>query len=128
MHDYPYQIVGEALEDCSDVNVIENILKNINDDRIEGRAALSRCIQFSAGSRKKWKKIAEQVYPDSCLPSHSAEETLIAQDSNLKVLTDVPNSLKTILMMIGFPVALQAVQQSSERKKNNCYPAFRIDD
>lgn len=117
MHDYPYQIVGEALEDCSDVNVIEDILKNINDDRIEGRAALSRCIQFSAGSRKKWKKIAEQVYPDSCLPSYNAEETLIAQDSNLKVLTDVPNSLKTILMMIGFPVALQAVQQKAAKEK-----------
>lgn len=116
---YKNQLVCSAICECKNEEFIQNVLENIRDDLAEGRAITNAYAKFNTPIAKKWKKKALEVYPDSCLPSYNAEETLIAQDNNLHILNRIPNSLRSILEKIGFPVAMAAVREKMAMEKRS---------
>ena len=51
------------------------------------------------------------------MPSYNTESTLIAEDSNLKVLKNIPDTLRRFLEGIKFPKAEEAVREKAAQEK-----------
>ena len=110
--------VFQILTDRKEKSEMEFILKNLKDGTEEASAIMSCYYMMSASVKKRWKKVAMEAFPNSCLPSsRDAQNTLIATDVNIKVLQNIPMCLARFLEAIGFPKAEEAVQLKMAKEK-----------
>lgn len=116
--DYVNTAIIRVLSEVKDTDVIKNIIDHIKDDTVEGMSFLRAGYIMSSHVKKRWRKAAMELYPNCCLSSrYNPENNLVAADSNITVLTNLPKTKEQMLLVIGFPSAEEAVQLKSAKEK-----------
>lgn len=109
--------VFKMLTDIKNDEEMKKILKTMCDGKEESSAIFNNMYSIQSSCAKRWLKVAKEVYKDCCLPSNNTESTLVAEDSNLRVLKNIPDTLRKFLEGIKFPKAEEAVREKAAQEK-----------
>lgn len=127
---FMYGTILSMLSETKNMDIIKKVISRIDNDTVEGKAVFEAGYMMGSTAKKRWKKAAMELYPDSCLPSeYNTENTLVAQDSNITVLRGLPASKERLLNIIGFPRAEEAVKiQIAKKKRETIIPISKFNE
>ena len=118
--------VMSLLEDVTDKEIIKNYLLHTSMDMYESNLFIVDSRWFSTTTKRRWKKVALEVFPDSAIAgSEETELILNAKDKGITIL-DPPYCIKCLLREIGFPTVKEALSALKKDKDIEVIPPSRL--
>lgn len=100
--------IPSCLGEVNDEKIMKSILSMKNGSYLENYLG-SNVYCIDGRKKKRWKKVALEVFEKCCLPNDNAEINLVAKDCGYKVLVNILTSISNILSYIGFPTSKEVV-------------------
>ena len=107
-HESKMDSISKIASKIKDDVFIKNFIRGVANYHFEAKIAYH--LTLYGRQKTIWRKVAEEIYPNSCLPSSTPYANMVAEDKGIKVLSSINSSLSELLREMNFPAAERMVQ------------------